>query len=218
MADRSGTSPSTVKHFSGRALIVLLTLIVIKGLKTASRLWVTSCAKVATHLFISDKRATNVWTAVKSALCVHSATTTSPPSPCLRCVRFSSRSAALTFCGEAEEEPPGLLPPPFRWAESIGFVWPKKSVCVHWPWVWLCMWMWAKVHEKGAFWQGEEDSDEHAVLPRWKIPAKGVVTPTALRQYVGAAATRRGRLLTYHRQHRKHEGRCSTNSCTDKPR
>lgn len=47
---------------------------------------------------------------------------------------------------------------------------------------------------------------------------KGSWPPTALRQYVGAAATRRGRLLTYHRQHRKHEGRFSTNSCTDKPR
>lgn len=54
MDDRSSTSPSTVKHFSGCALIVLLTLIVIKGLKTASRLWVTSGAKVATHLFIGD--------------------------------------------------------------------------------------------------------------------------------------------------------------------
>lgn len=54
MDDRSTNGPSTVKHFSGCALIVLLTLIVIKGLETASRLWVTSRAKVATHLFIGD--------------------------------------------------------------------------------------------------------------------------------------------------------------------
>lgn len=54
MEDRSTTSPSTVKHFSGCALIVLLTLIVIKGLKTAPWLRVTPCAEVATHLFIGD--------------------------------------------------------------------------------------------------------------------------------------------------------------------
>lgn len=126
MADRSGTSPSTVKHFSGRALIVLLTLIVIKGLKTASRLWVTSCAKVATHLFISDKRATNVWTAVKSALCVHSATTTSPPSPCLRCVRFSSRSAALKL----KRSPPGCYHTPLNGPnQSDSFGLRNRFVC-----------------------------------------------------------------------------------------
>lgn len=68
MDDRSTTSPSTVKHFSGCALIVLLTLIVIKGLKTASRLWVTSHAKVATHLFVGDitaLSATNTQVTVK---------------------------------------------------------------------------------------------------------------------------------------------------------
>lgn len=69
MDDRSTTSPSTVKHSTGCALIVLLTLIVIKGLKTAARLWVTPCAKVATHLFIGDITAlpaTNAQVIVKS--------------------------------------------------------------------------------------------------------------------------------------------------------
>lgn len=69
MDDRSSGSPSTVKHPSGCALIVLLTLIVIKGLKTACRLWVTSRAKVATHLFIGDITAlstANTRVAVKS--------------------------------------------------------------------------------------------------------------------------------------------------------
>lgn len=69
MGDRSTSSPSTVEHFRGCALIVLLTLIVIKGLKTASWLWVTSNTKVATHLFIGDITAlspANTWVTVKS--------------------------------------------------------------------------------------------------------------------------------------------------------
>lgn len=69
MDDRSDGSPSTVKHPGGCALIVLLTLIVIKGLKTACRLWVTSRAKVANHLFIGDITAlsnANMPVAVKS--------------------------------------------------------------------------------------------------------------------------------------------------------
>ena len=69
MDNRSTTSPSTIKHSAGCALIVLLTLIVIKGLKTAARLWVIPCAKVASHLFIGDITAlpaTNAQVTVKS--------------------------------------------------------------------------------------------------------------------------------------------------------
>lgn len=49
-------APSTVKHFSWCALIVLLTLIVIKGLKRASQLWVTPWFQVSAHLFIGTSQ------------------------------------------------------------------------------------------------------------------------------------------------------------------